>query len=135
MTIKAKRAKALPVLDKEAEWGTGGMVDDSLSPAAGSLIDGLSNQFDGDLLVWFKQRIGRYRAYSDMAEKAPATNEERRLVNEAQRYLLEVRMRLKNLPPAADAYINAACWNRHKRLFHGTGGLRLEARPPSNLQV
>jgi hypothetical protein len=58
-----------------------------------------------------------------MAEKMPATNEELRLVREAQRYLLETRKRLANLPPAADAHINAACWKRHNRFFHGSGGL------------
>lgn len=123
MTIHAKRAKALPVLDREADWGTGGMVDESLPPAAESLINSFGDQFGGELLAWFKQGIGRYRAYSDMAEKMPATNEELRLVNEAQRYLLEVRQRLENLPPAADAYVNAACWKRHKRFFNGSGGL------------
>lgn len=123
MTIKAKRAKALPVLDKEVDWGTGGFVDESLPPDAEALIQGFNGQFGDELPNWFKQRIGRFRAYSEMAEKSPATHEEMRLVREAQRYLLEVRQRLENLPPTADAHINAACWSRHNRLFHGTSGL------------
>ena len=123
MTVRAKRAKALPILDKDADWSMGGMVDETLPPAAELLLDSLNVNFGGELRAWFKQNIGLYRAYSEMAEKMPATNEELRLVNEAQRYLLEVRQRLNNLPPAADAYINAACWHRHKRLFHGTDGL------------
>ena len=122
MTIRAKRAKALLILDKDADWSMGGMVDESLSPDGESYLESLSVFFSGDLRAWFKQRIGRYRVYSEMAKKMPATSEELRLVSEAQRYLLEVRQRLKNLPPAADAYINAACWHRHKRLFHGTDG-------------
>lgn len=123
MTIKAKRAKSLPVLGKKSDWGKGGMVDETLPLAAESLINSLGEQFGPDLLAWFVQRIGRYRAYSEMSEKTPATNEELRLINEAQRYLLEVRQRLKNLPPAVDAHINAACWKRHGRFFHATGGL------------
>lgn len=123
MTIKAKRAKALPVLGKEVDWGTGGFVDESLPPAAVTLIHGFGGQFGDDLPDWFKRRIGRFRSHSEMAEKSPATHEEMRLVMEAQRYLLEVRQRLGNLPPTADAHINAACWRRHNRLFHGAGGL------------
>ena len=123
MTIKAKRAKALPVLDKEVDWGTGGFVDESLPQAAEALIQDLESGLGDGLLDWFKRRIGRYRAYSEMADKSPATHEEVRLVREAQRYLLEVRQRLSNLPPSADAYINEACWRRHNRLFHGPGGL------------
>ncbi len=123
MTIKAKRAKALPVLDKEVDWGTGGVVDERIPPAAEALIQDLESEISGELLDWFKRRIGRYRAYSEMADKSPATHEEVRLVREAQRYLLEVRQRLSNLPPSADAHVNAACWGRHNRLFHGPGGL------------
>ena len=123
MTIKAKRAKALPVLDKEVDWGTGGVVDERIPPAAEALIQDLESGLGDGLLDWFKRHIGRYRAYSEMADKSPATHEEVRLVREAQRYLLEVRQRLSNLPPSADAYINTACWGRHNRLFHGPGGL------------
>lgn len=123
MTIKAKRAKALPVLDKEVDWGTGGVVDERIPPAAEALIQDLESEISGELLDWFKRRIGRYRAYSEMADKSPATHEEVRLVREAQRYLLEVRQRLSNLPPSADAHVNAACWGRHNRLFRGPGGL------------
>lgn len=123
MTIKAKRAKALPVLDKEVDWGTGGVVDERIPPAAEAMIQSLESELGSELLDWFKRRIGRYRAYSEIAEKSPATHEEVRLVREAQRYLLEVRQRLGNLPPGADAHINEACWRRHNRLFHGWGGL------------
>ncbi|MBA1238720.1 hypothetical protein G7015_09555 [Pseudomonas kunmingensis] len=123
MTIQAKRAKALPVLDREVDWGTGGIVDERIPAAAEALIQDLESEISGELLDWFKRRIGRYRAYSEMADKSPATHEEVRLVREAQRYLLEVRQRLSNLPPSADAHVNAACWRRHNRLFHGTGGL------------
>lgn len=123
MTIKAKRAKALPVLDKEVDWGTGGVADECISPVAEALIHSLESELGSELHDWFKRRIGRYRAYSEMADKSPATHEEVRLVKEAQRYLLEVRQRLRNLPPSADAHINAACWRRHNRLFHGSGGL------------
>ena len=47
MTIRAKRAKALPILDKDADWSMGGMVDESLSPDGESYLESLSVFFSG----------------------------------------------------------------------------------------
>lgn len=116
MTIKGKRARSLPIMDGPT-WSTGGFVDESVPDAARELIQLRATDFGSDFLDWFPARLGRYRAFCELHD-LPTVTQELALVREAQRYLLETRQRLENLPPTADAYINEATWRRHDRLFH-----------------
>lgn len=123
MTKKAKRVKSLPILDESKKYGTGGFVDESLPDSTIVYLQNLSNLFGDSLLEWFRQRIGRYRAFQYMAENQPTKSEELKAIDQAISYLMETMKRLKHLPPSADAFVNEACWRRHKRFFHGWDGL------------
>lgn len=116
MTIKGKRAKALPIMGAPS-WSTGGMVDESLPPEAYSFIQENAKKLGQGFDDWFSGRLGRYRAYSEMSQ-TPAVSEELALVRSAQLFLHETQNRLDHLPPAADAYVNEASWRRSGRLFH-----------------
>lgn len=118
-TKRAKRSKALPVLDNKLEWGTGEVVDESVPTLAQAVIAALAVHDSGDFLEWFKQRVGRYRAVILVTEKGPAPHEEIRLVRQAQLQLHELERRLNNLPPSADGYVNDACWRRNGCFFNG----------------
>ncbi|WP_223487422.1 hypothetical protein [Pseudomonas sp. A-RE-19] len=120
MAIKrGKRSKALPVFDNKPEWGTGDLVDESLSDAAQAIIADLAEHHDVDLQEWFKQRLGSYRAVISETEKGPARHEEIRHVQQAQIYLQEAVRWLNSLPPFAEGYINDACWRNHGCFFSG----------------
>lgn len=122
MTVKAKRAKALPLLDEDADLAIGELVDESISADAEALINSLSGQFGDELLPWFRARIGTFRAIHEL----PATHEELRAARDAHRYLQESMLRLVNLPPDAAACMEAHSWPRNQRLFNGPGGLLAE---------
>ena len=116
MTIKGKRAKALPIMGAPS-WSTGGMVDESLPPEAYSFIQENAKKLGQGFDDWFSGRLGRYRAYSEMSQ-APTVSEELALVRSAQHFLHETQKRLEHLPPTADAYVNEAAWRRNGRFFH-----------------
>jgi hypothetical protein len=117
--IRGKRSKALPVFDNQPEWGTGDLVDESLSDAAQAIIAALAGHHDGDLQEWFKERLGSYRAVIRETEKGPARHEELRHVRQVQLHLQETLRGLNNLPPFAEGYINDACWRSHGCFFSG----------------
>lgn len=119
MTVKAKRARALPLLDKDAGLATGELVDESISTDAEALINSLNGQFGDELLPWFRSRIGIFRAIHEL----PATHEELRTAKEAKLFLQEFMLRLDNLPPVFAAYMEAICWRRNGRLFNSPGGI------------
>jgi len=119
MPVKAKRAKALPLLDKDTGPAAGELVDESISADAESLIQSLNGQFGDELLPWFRSRVGTFRAIHEL----PATHEELRTVREAHRYLQEGILRLNNLPPDAAACMEAHCWRKNQRFYQGSGGL------------
>ena len=118
--IKGKRSKALPVFDNKPEWGTGDLVDESLSDAAQAIIADLAKHHDGDLQEWFKQKLGCYRAVIRETEKGPARHEEIRHVQQVQTYLQEAVRWLNNLPPFAEGYINGACFRKYGHPFNGS---------------
>lgn len=118
-TIRGKRSKALPVFDNKPEWGTGDLVDESLSDPAQAIIAELAEHHDGDLQEWLKQKLGCYRAVIRGTEKGPARHEEIRHVQQAQLYLHEAVRWISNLPPFADGYINDVCWRNHGCFFSG----------------
>jgi hypothetical protein len=122
MTVKAKRAKALPLLDADTALATGELVDESISADAEALINSLNGQFDDELLSWFRSRIGTFRAMHEL----PATHEELRSAKDAQLYLQESMLRLENLPPDAAATMEKHCWSRNQRVFNGPAGLLAE---------
>jgi hypothetical protein len=117
--IRGKRSKALPVFDNQPEWGTGDLVDESLSDAAQAIIADLAGHHDGDLQEWFKERLGSYRAVIRETEKGPARHEEIRHVQQTQIYLQETVRWLNNLPPFAEGYINDVCWRNQGCFFSG----------------
>lgn len=119
-TIRGKRSKALPVFDNQPEWGTGDLVDESLSDSAQAIIADLAERHDGDLQEWFKQRVGCYRAVIRETEKGPARHEEIRHVQQTQLRFYEAVRWLKNLPPSAEGYINGACLRKYGHLFNGS---------------
>ncbi|MBD9619465.1 hypothetical protein [Pseudomonas sp. PDM07] len=122
MTVKAKRAKALPLLDKDTGPATGELVDESISADAESLIQSLDGQFGDEFLPWFRSQIGTFRAIHEL----PATHEELRMVGELLRCLQEVRLRSNNLPPDAAACMEVHCRRRNQRPYQGPGGLLAE---------
>lgn len=119
MTKRGKRSKALPVFDNQLEWGTGDLVDESLSDAAQAIIADLTEHHDGDLQEWFKERLGSYRAVIRETEKGPARHEEIRHVRQVQLHLQETLRGLNNLPPFAEGQINGVCWRSSGRFFSG----------------
>lgn len=122
MAVKAKRAKALRLLDSDTDLATGELVDESISADAEALINSLNGQFGDELLPWFRSRIGTFRATHEL----PATHEELRTAKEAQLYLQESMLRLENLPPDAAATMEKHCWSRNQRFFNGPAGLLAE---------
>lgn len=119
MTVKAKRAKALPLLDNDTGPATGELVDESISADAEALIQSLNGQFGDELLPWFGSRIGTFRAIHEL----PATHEVLRMVREAHRYLQEGMLRVNNLPTDAAARMEAHSWRKNQRAYQGPGGL------------
>lgn len=120
MTKRGKRSKALPVFDNQLEWGTGDLVDESLSDAAQAIIADLAEHHDGDLQEWFKERLGSYRAVIRETEKGPARHEEIRHVRQLQLHAQEMSRGLNNLPPFAEGYINGACFRKYGHFFSGS---------------
>lgn len=116
--IRGKRSKALPVFDNKPEWGTGELVDESLSDAAQAIIADLAEHHDGDFQEWFKERFGSYSAVTRETEKGPARHEEIRHVQQVKLYLQESVRWLNNLPPFAEGYINGACFRKYGRSFN-----------------
>ncbi|MDN4547192.1 hypothetical protein [Pseudomonas sp. C32] len=120
MTKRGKRSKALPVFDNQLEWGTGDLVDESLSDAAQAIIADLAEHHDGDLQEWFKERLGSYRAVIRETEKGPARHEEIRHVRQVRLHAQEMSRGLNNLPPSAEGYINGACFRKYGHFFNGS---------------
>lgn len=123
MIKKAKRVKSLPVQNGRKDYGTSGVVDESLPESATIYLQHLSNQFGDELLEWFQRRIGRYRSFQEMEDKKLTKSEELQAIDQTISYLRETSKRLNNLPPDTDCFVNEACWRRHQRLFHGWNGL------------
>lgn len=119
MTVKAKRAKALPMLDAETDLAMGELVDESISADAEALIQRFNGQFGDELLPWFRSRIGTFRSNHEL----PATHEELRRVGEARRVIQEGMLRLENLPPDAAATMEEHCWRKNQHFYDGPGGL------------
>lgn len=125
MTVKAKRAKALPLLDTDTDLATGELVDESISADAEALIISLNGQFGDELLPWFRSRIGTFRAMHEL----PATHVELRSAKETQLYLQESMLRLENLPPDVSATLDKLCWSRNKQVFNGPAGFLAKIAP------
>ncbi|WP_085717651.1 hypothetical protein [Pseudomonas sp. B28(2017)] len=120
MAIKrGKRSRALPVFDNQLEWGTGELVDESLSDAAQAIIADLAEHHDGDFQEWFKERFGSYSAVTRETEKGPARHEEIREIQQAHLILREVQQRLSNFSPFVEGLINEASWRSYGCFFSG----------------
>ena len=122
MTVKAKRAKALPLLDTATSLAIGELVDESIPADVEALIQGFGGQFGSDFQAWLCSRIGVFRAMHAL----PATHEEKRAVEVAGRATQESVLRLENLTPAAEAYMEHFCQIMLQRPFKGPDGLLTE---------
>ncbi|MGO4097445.1 hypothetical protein [Pseudomonas sp. TAF7] len=120
MTKRGKRSKALPVFDNQPEWGTGDLVDESLSDAAQAIIADIAEHHDGDLQEWFKEKLGSYRTVIRETEQGPARHEEIRRVRQLRLHLQELSRGINNLPPFAEGYINGACFRKYGHPFNGS---------------
>lgn len=124
MTVKAKRTKALPLLDTATDLTMGELVDESLSVNAEKMIQSLNGEFGDELMSWLSSRLGIFRA----AHELPPIHIERRKIQDAHRALQEALLRLENLPPVADGEMEHQCQNAYQQPYKGHGGLLTELK-------
>jgi hypothetical protein len=119
---KRKRARALRRLDREeaATYSSGGWVDESIPPGeVDRILDEFAVQADREAFKdYLGQRVGRYRSMREWHASQPSNAKELELLEETMDVILELRTRLANLPPGADAHINHIAWKRRGELFH-----------------
>ncbi|AYN94452.1 hypothetical protein EAW52_11020 [Pseudomonas sp. LTJR-52] len=117
MSIKGKRAQALPILDPSNKRRSGGAFDDSLPTEALELIARQISHDKEDFIKWLSEEMLNFRIHEFAKDQEIPLSQELKLLAELQSYMLETRNRLLNLPATAMAYLEQEQWQLSKTTF------------------